>query len=158
MPAWVPITLADVRSEAAVARIEAAVSTDRAEIVDYFDTLRESIVAEIRAKIGSHPRHAMDADADTVPPEFRGYACLRILSRLLARAGTSGGEPTYRLTDDQKAELERLAGNLDQVAKGALAVTAPVTAASAGEVSSIAPAVYVEPGARRFSRSNTEGL
>jgi hypothetical protein len=158
MPAWVSISLADVRAEAAVARIEAAVSTDRAEIASYFAGLRDGIVAEVRAKIGSHPRHAIDSDTSTVPPEFRGYVCLRILSRLLSRPGATGDDSTYRLTEDQRTELERRQADLDKVAEGKLAVSAPTLAATASEVSSIAPAVYISGPARRHSREQLNGL
>lgn len=159
MPAWVTITLERVRAEAAVARIEAAVATDRAEIATYVETLRAGIVAEVRAKIASDPAHTLDADTDTVPPEFAGYVCLRILSRLLSRPGVGGRDDSpYRLTEDQVRELERAETNLDLVAEGKLSVSKPTTAATEDEVSSVQPSVATGGTSRRFTPSGLDGL
>lgn len=158
MPAWSEITIAHVRAEAAVARIEAAVATDRAEIASYFSQLRAGIVAEVRAKIGTQPKHVLDSNPDTVPPEFVGYVCLRILSRLLARAGQMGGDSTYQLTEDQRDELRRRGEDLDKVSRGELSVSVPTTAATSTEVSDIAAAVHISAPTRRASRSQLDGL
>lgn len=157
MPAWVSITLASIRAEAAVARIEAAVSTDRAEIATYVEDLRAGIVAEVRAKIASDASHTLDADPDTVPPEFAGYVRLRILSRILSRPGVSGDSP-YKLTEDQVRDMERAEANLDRVAEGRMAVTKPDTAAAGDEMSSVQPAVTSGGSTRRFQPSDLEGL
>ncbi len=157
MPAWVPITLANVRAEAAVARIEGAVSTDIAEIGTLFETLRAGIVAEIRSKIATPGGNALDSDAATVPPEWLGYACLRILSRLLARPGGSE-ESAWRLTEDQRKELERREEDLNKVAEGKLAVSQPTTTATADEVTSLAPGIAIGGRTRRWDRDSLDGL
>lgn len=156
MPAWVSITIGDVRAEAAASRIEGSVSTDIAEIETHFETLRAGIVAEIRAKIGTHPTNALDADTDTVPPEWKGFACLRILSRMLSRLG-QGEESSFRLTEDQRRELERRLDDLDRVAEGKLAVTQPSTAGTS-EIGSLAAGVAIGGRTRRYSRDALEGL
>lgn len=157
MPAWIEITLESVRAEAAVARIEGAVSTDLAEIAGLFETLRAGVVAEIRSKIATPGSNVLDSNTDTVPPEWVGFACLRILSRLLARPG-AGEESAWRLTEDQRRELERREADLTKVAEGKLAVSTPTNAASTAEVTSLAAGIEIGGRSRRYSRDELDGL
>lgn len=157
MPAWLAITLEQVRAEAAVARIEGSVSTDLGEISSMFDTLRAGVVAEIRSKIATPGSNVLDADASKVPPEWVGYACLRILSRMLSRPG-AGEETSWRLTEDQRRELERREADLTKVAEGKLAVSAPETPATEAEVTSLASGIAIGGRSRRWDRDSLDGL
>ena len=156
MPAWSTVTIAAVRAEAAVARIEAAVATDSAEIAALFETLRAGVVAEVRAKIATGG-FDLDADTATVPPEWLGYVCLRILGRLLARPGQPE-ESTYRLTEDQRTELERREADLAKVASGDLAVTAPTTPATSSGMGRTAAGLAIGGRSRRWDRDSVDGL
>lgn len=158
MPAWSLITLDEIRAEAAVARVEAAFSTDQGDIEAHFTRIRTSIVAEIRSKIGANPANPIDSTANTVPPEWVGYAALRILARMLSRAGQDGEGMPYRLTEDQRKELERRERDLDLVAEGKLPVSLPNTAASAPEVGSTAPNLVTGGRTRVFDRDGMDGL
>jgi hypothetical protein len=158
MPAWTAITLDEIRAEAAVARVEAAFSTDQGDIEAHFGRIRTNIVAEIRSKIGANPANAIDSATDTVPPEWVGYAALRILARMLARAGMDGEGAPYKLTEDQRKELDRRENDLDLVAEGKLPVSLPTTAATAPEVGSTAPNLIMGGRTREFSRDGMDGL
>lgn len=158
MPAWVPVSIEDVRAEAAVARIEAAFATDLADILPHFDRIASGIVAEIRAAIGSNPANQLDSDTHSVPPEWVRYAALTILAGLLSRAGQGPDLPTYRLSEDQTKYLDRRTGDLERVAEGKLAVSLPDTAAAGPEVGSLAASLEITGNSRRWNRTATDGL
>lgn len=155
--AWLTVTLNDIRAEAANARIEAAVANDTHDLQGYFDKFAAGVIAEIRASIASCDRNQLDANTATVPPEWHGYACLRILSRLLARPG-HGDESTYRLTEDQRKEIERRTADLERVAKCELAVTTPDSIASSPGVTARSAGTEFVGGQRRFTRDEMDGL
>ncbi len=157
MPAWVPVSIEDVRAEAAVARIEAAFATDLADVLPHFDRIASGVVAEIRAAVGSSGANQVDSDTHSVPPEWVRYAALTILSAILSRAG-QGDAPAYRLNEDQTKYLDRRTEDLGRVVEGKLAVSLPETAAAGPEVGSLAASVRITGSERRWSRDRTDGL
>lgn len=156
MAAWVQVTLDDLRAEAANARIEAAVANDTHEVENYFARIRDGVVAEVRTAIASCASNTLDATASTVPPEWRRYVCLRILAAWMARAG-QGEESTYRLTDDQRTELERRYQDLALVRTCDLAVTTPDSVAAPAHTS-LESSMRIVGGTRRYTRDEMDGL
>lgn len=156
MAAWVTVELDDLRAEAANARIEGAVANDTHEVENYFGRIRDGVVAEVRSAIATCASNKLDADAAKVPPEWRRYVCLRVLSAWLARAGRSE-ETSFRLTDDQRTELERRYSDLALVRTCDLAVSIPDTVATTSHTSNQS-GIEVTGGGRRFTRDEMDGL
>lgn len=163
MPAWVTITLTDVAAFAQQSRLDAAWNESvSSESTTWFSTMRDALVARIRAKIATCDTNQVDATEGTIPPEFKTYACLKLLSQILARPGAvvgGGGPDQFRLTEDQRSMIDQAERDLDAVAKCELAVTAPETAATSSGVQTMGGGVsLVSSTTRRFTRTTLNGL
>lgn len=163
---WTPVTIDTVFAYSGDARLTEAWDADSdAERDAWFDVQRESVIAQIRAKVAAGQHNRLDADPELIPMEFRELAILRLLIAVLGRlgptaaaGGASAGDP-MSLTAEQNKRLDALEKDLQAVAMGQLAVTAPANPEAAPSVGSLGAGVTLarsEP--RRATRSTLAGL
>ncbi|MBN9691311.1 MAG: hypothetical protein J0M24_13830 [Verrucomicrobia bacterium] len=166
MAAWKNVELSDVLAFARNERLETAwAADDSLESDRWFGVIRDTVVAQIRAKASARGTNALDDDPARIPPEFLELAALRILVQILGRLGPTsglggqGGSDSLALTEDQRTRLTQLEKDLDMVAKGELAVTAPDDPESEQSMTPAGPGVQnLTTETRQFTRSNLKGL
>ena len=157
---WVRVSLDSVLAYADRSRTEAVWGrTSRDEAEAWFGQMRNAVVARIRAKVAQ--KGTLDADADTIPPEFAELAALLCLSNILARVGAvhAGADGVFTLTSEQRERLRKLEEDLAAVARGELSVTTPANPDTDPDVNS-GPGVELAatPPTRLMSRASTAGL
>jgi len=157
---WVRVSLDTVLAYADRSRTEAIWSrTSRDEAEAWFRAIRDSIVARIRAKVAQ--KGSLDADPETIPPEFGELAALLCLSNVLARLGAvhAGADGVFTLTSEQRDRLRKLEDDLAAVARGELSVTTPSNPDTDPDVTS-GPGVELAatPPTRVLGRASTSGL
>lgn len=158
---WVRVSLDTVLALADRSRVEAVWSrANRDEAEAWFRAMRDPIVARIRAKIAQ--KATLDADPETIPPEFGELAALLCLSAVLSRlgavhAGADGG--VFTLTSEQRDRIRELEKDLAAAAKGEYSVTIPSNPDSDPDVLG-GPGVELAatPPSRVLGRASTAGL
>jgi hypothetical protein len=157
MPAWCHISLADVQAYASQARLditlEAGVTAEQ-----WVASMISTVVAQIRAKVATCPQNRLDANPSKIPPEYREYAVLTVLSAILSRPGADGSDRSnLALTSDQVRRVERAETDLDQVAKCDLAVTVTDDPEPDPSMLSSQPSPRIRPKTRRWTWDQQEG-
>lgn len=163
---WTRVTIETVFAYSGDARLTEAWDADSdAQRDAWFGIQRDTVVAQIRAKVAAGQRNRLDADPGTIPPEFVELAILRLLIAVLGRlgptaagGGASAGDP-MSLTSEQNRRMDSLEQDLQAVAMGQLAVTAPVASEAAPSVGSLGSGVTIASSTpRRSTRRTMEGL
>lgn len=121
MPAWIPITSADLAAYLVGAQVEALRSANLAEgQPDPFTAIAPNVIARVRNKVQSCPRNRLSATPETVPPELKGQTIALLLVELQTRLSLA-----LRLTPDQQDQARRAEKDLDQVMRGELVISLP---------------------------------
>ncbi len=111
------------------------------------------VVARVRNKVASCEHNNISADVTTVPPELKWATCYLIIEELQVRL------PGLKLTEEQKAQVERALKELDRVADCKEAISTP-SEPIVPDVQSGPPAVVVQgdPRVRFVTRRTMQGL
>ena len=132
MASWKNVELSDVLAFARNERLETAwAADDDPQRDNWFGIIRDTVVAQIRAKCSAKGTNKLDDDPVRIPPEFLELAAYRLLISIMGRIGPTsgyggqGGADVLALTEDQRTRLTQLEKDLDMVAKGELSVTVP---------------------------------
>jgi hypothetical protein len=163
---WSSVELSDVLAFSGDARLTAAWDADDDPQRDaWFAIIRDSAVAQIRAKVSARGKNPLDANPTRIPPEFVELAVLRMLIAILGRVGPTagsggqGGADPLGLTSDQRSRLTQLEKDLDSVAKGESGVSTTDDPESTASQGPTGPSVERVSGpGRLFSRTTLSGL
>jgi hypothetical protein len=126
MPEWVTVEKPDLYDWCVQSVVDRLLSAGG--IVgtrDPFYGIRSSVISAIRMRIATCKTNVIDCNEDTVPPEFKALACLRIIVALQGRISRSGDADSFSLTDDNKTLLRKLEEDLTAASQCKLAVTNP---------------------------------
>lgn len=110
MPAWIPVTTADL-NDAKVEKLVTALRTKAlgAGQTDPSPRIIQSVVTDVRRKIASCRSNQVDADLTTIPASLLPLATDLIIFRLKNRL-------EIELTEDERTNLRRHDATLDAIA------------------------------------------
>lgn len=122
---WTPLTINDIEDYLAAPQLSAlrtrGLGTEQS---DPLVAVIADVTARVRAEIAAFSRNQLAADATLLPPELKSTAAA------LAIENAQGRVPVLKLTPDQVRAAERARTLLQRVARGEVAISAPVEAAS----------------------------
>ena len=119
--AWVTLVVGDLNHYMVAAQVSAVnTAALAAGQADRFTRVMTDVVNRIRNKIETCPGNRVSATALSIPPSLRAGACLLIIQ------GMQTAIPSLKLTEDQKAEIDRYQKDLDLIAECKLTVEEPV--------------------------------
>lgn len=151
MSAWITVSADDLNDYLVAAQVNAlrtaALGSGQ---TDPFGRVMPDIVERLRFKIQSCPANQLSGTASTIPPELKWVACYLIIEALQVRI------PALRLTEDQKAQVDRAVTQLDRIADCRDKVSQPDDGVQP-EVSS-SPIEIVSKSTRVTTRETLQGI
>jgi len=153
MPAWLTIAITDLNDYLVGAQVTALNTTALASgQSDRFTRTMTDMVNRIRTKIEGCPRNHISATPLTVPPELKWVACYLIIEAMQA------GVPGLRLTEDQRAQIQRANDQLTRIADCKEVVSLPPDPLNPVDVQRGGQSQLVTRSRRIASRDQTRGF